>query len=1099
MNTIALALSFLLASPICYHAGIHPGGSHAVCTDEGTMTGRAVVLSLGLAGATLGLSSQLGRVETRPVEARVMGALYAPCKALNGDTGLIPDVTCGYQRRSSIKTPLEPPVTQIRGGGDPSDEEPLPVPLGDVLTAGKVDVLSRWIKRYEERTSTYPQDAGAWNDLAVGYLQRGSLANDPRDLVRAYGAADRASRVDENLLEARFNKALVLEYLFLPDAAQEAWEDYLRYDGTGGWADEARERLRKAKSHIGAVSIWKEQLVELQQAALKDQDAKVRNLVDRFRQAARESAEQDLFGEWGAAVLEGQDEVAGRRLKVLRKIGEALAATSGDRLVLDSVAAVDEAALKGDRERLTAIAQGARDFSKGFKLYQRRQSEQASEMLARASSALWAGRSALAWRADFFQVSNQYISRKYQETAQGAVRLGQRMAEANVTYPAIRGHLYWIKGMAEATLGKTGEGVADLHSSLRLFEEMREHENVANIYCRLGDVLMSRGRRKEGWANIYRALRTTPELRDPDKVSAVYTMASDAALQDQAAATALIFQKERVRQARKTTDNFLALIESLTGLARFQQRDGDDTGAQVSLREAQGLAGNLEGGEQRHRLADLSLAQGMIEEKDGPTRAIGYLTAALSTYQDEKNAIFSLMTYQTRGRAYRNLGRNDLAEEDFKSALGIYGTMGSRLEKAEDLRLAFLEETDAVFDEMVDLKADQQNGEGAFAYADRARTRVLPGIASKLWTGLEPETKLLLDSEPQPLPLDEIRLGLPEGVTLVQYSVLRDRTLIWTLRRSGRDEQFIQQEIGRTELENLVARSRPFETEDGKKAARELFDLLIHPWLGSLPKEDRLVFVPDKALHWVTFAALLDPSDKYLFQSYPITVTPSATIYVSLLERQVISRSADKSKGLIVGNPAFDHNEYPTLTYLSAANMEAKSLEIASRATLLEAEEATKAAFLAAAPQAEWIQFSGHALIDPANTLLSKLVFATSPVDNGALTAREIYSLDLSKTGLVVLAACDTGNEYVAGGEGVTSLARAFLAAGAPTVVASLWSVDDKATAQLFGFFHEEWKPGVDPVVALRKAQLKMLETEYKSPRYWAAFEVIGASAGGNN
>jgi len=97
-----------------------------------------------------------------------------------------------------------------------------------------------------------------------------------------------------------------------------------------------------------------------------------------------------------------------------------------------------------------------------------------------------------------------------------------------------------------------------------------------------------------------------------------------------------------------------------------------------------------------------------------------------------------------------------------------------------------------------------------------------------------------------------------------------------------------------------------------------------------------------------------------------------------------------------------------------------------------------------------------------------------------------------------VLAACETGNQYVPGSEGVTSLARAFLAAGVPTVVASLWSVDDRTTADLLDAFHRRLWDGEDPVDALREAQLGMLrgtDAAGRSPRAWAAFEVIGASA----
>jgi CHAT domain-containing protein len=97
-----------------------------------------------------------------------------------------------------------------------------------------------------------------------------------------------------------------------------------------------------------------------------------------------------------------------------------------------------------------------------------------------------------------------------------------------------------------------------------------------------------------------------------------------------------------------------------------------------------------------------------------------------------------------------------------------------------------------------------------------------------------------------------------------------------------------------------------------------------------------------------------------------------------------------------------------------------------------------------------------------------------------------------------MLAACETGNEYAAGSEGATSLARAFLAAGVPTVVASLWDVGDHPAARLSDLFHRNLLAGDDAEEALRKAQLAMLhgsDETGRSPAAWGAFEVFGASA----
>ena len=148
---------------------------------------------------------------------------------------------------------------------------------------------------------------------------------------------------------------------------------------------------------------------------------------------------------------------------------------------------------------------------------------------------------------------------------------------------------------------------------------------------------------------------------------------------------------------------------------------------------------------------------------------------------------------------------------------------------------------------------------------------------------------------------------------------------------------------------------------------------------------------------------------------------------------------------------------------------------------------------------------------------------ATGLVDVGAgtMTAEEVGSLDLSGCELAVLSACETGLGRTAGGEGVLGLQRAFHQAGCRSVVASLWKVDDAATAALMTRFYDHlWGEKLSPIESLRKAQLDMLEGRLPSaaqpagsarprrptprrrggkrvhPRFWAAWTISGAPSG---
>src|ERR1041385_5967379 len=139
---------------------------------------------------------------------------------------------------------------------------------------------------------------------------------------------------------------------------------------------------------------------------------------------------------------------------------------------------------------------------------------------------------------------------------------------------------------------------------------------------------------------------------------------------------------------------------------------------------------------------------------------------------------------------------------------------------------------------------------------------------------------------------------------------------------------------------------------------------------------------------------------------------------------------------------------------------------------------------------AEIIHFAGHYIVDQSSPLLSKMVLA-SHGNESDLAAFEIIRQRLDHTGLVILSACQTGLDKYYDGEGAVGLARAFIAAGAPLVVASQWPVDSDATATLMVNFHRYRRSGSNTFESLRKAQVDMLrgsDEAYRSPYYWAAF-----------
>jgi CHAT domain-containing protein len=126
-----------------------------------------------------------------------------------------------------------------------------------------------------------------------------------------------------------------------------------------------------------------------------------------------------------------------------------------------------------------------------------------------------------------------------------------------------------------------------------------------------------------------------------------------------------------------------------------------------------------------------------------------------------------------------------------------------------------------------------------------------------------------------------------------------------------------------------------------------------------------------------------------------------------------------------------------------------------------------------------------HAQFRPDNPLFSSLQRA-----DGWLTVRDTYSLNLN-CGLVTLSACDTGVNALAPGDELIGLTRGFLSAGSPSVLLSLWTVDDEATAQLMMRFYEDLRTTQSPSRSMRTAQIGMLK-ERPHPFFWSPFVLVG-------
>jgi CHAT domain-containing protein len=288
-----------------------------------------------------------------------------------------------------------------------------------------------------------------------------------------------------------------------------------------------------------------------------------------------------------------------------------------------------------------------------------------------------------------------------------------------------------------------------------------------------------------------------------------------------------------------------------------------------------------------------------------------------------------------------------------------------------------------------------------------------------------------------------------------------------------------------------------------------------------------MVVVADGALAYLPFGLLPNPKPGagLLLASHEVVMIPSAAT-LALLRAEVADRPAAPKLAAVFADPVFSAGDprvrggsmpaaamppalersanesgFGSLDRLTASRREARTiLEIAGRQPTLAAVDFRASRATALDPelsQYRIIHFATHGLINSRHPELSGLVL--SLVDeqgrsqDGFLQSHDIYNMML-RADLVVLSACRTALGKEIRGEGLVGLTRAFMYAGAPRIVASLWRVPDTATAELMTrFYRGLLSDNLTPAAALRRAQLELAKhPRYRHPYYWAGFVLEG-------
>ncbi len=340
-----------------------------------------------------------------------------------------------------------------------------------------------------------------------------------------------------------------------------------------------------------------------------------------------------------------------------------------------------------------------------------------------------------------------------------------------------------------------------------------------------------------------------------------------------------------------------------------------------------------------------------------------------------------------------------------------------------------------------------------------------------------------------------VQKQLDPQTTLVSYWLLKDKAVAFLVTANA----FTVVELPDATMDTIATAVVSLYQWHNRENPHPRPLRLLYQWLVA-PLADHLhtpqvVIVPHQWLHYVPFAALTD-GEHYFGEQHTLSLLPSASVLPFLAQNAARAQANAGTQALVFGNPQ------SALPALPAAAAEAQAVASLLATTVYTAAQASEVRLRATLTGTAILHLAAHGEYNLANPLYSALHLTAAGADDGRLETHEIFGLALRTNRLVILSACqtnlneltDTSQVAVSRGDEIVSLTRAFFFAGAPTVISSLWNVDDAATETLMVSFYRHWlEEGMSKAAALQAAQAEVrANLQWVSPFYWAGFVLNG-------
>jgi CHAT domain-containing protein len=1037
--------------------------------------------------------------QQRPIEARISQFDYAPFSVTRG---------AGSERVDSLARDRAERILLDAVNSEPGDESYHA--LGNMYLAKRE--FDKAIEQFNE-SLLRKQTAQTYADFGAALLEKGRIEQtgvDPgkglENLALALDKLNRALMLDEDLLEALFNRALCYQHMMLFRQAAEDWRRFLEKEPNSKWAGEAKRNLELIESQQKRSKSSAEVLEDFLAAYRRRDDEQAWRVISQNRESiTSRMVNRQLSTVFLKLSHEGNSEQAKDILHAFH-YGADLEKTNANDPYFSEIATYYSALTPvqtANLSRAQSLLRQGFDLCLQGKLGEALPHFESAKHLFEENGDTWEGCFADYWIA--------YCCYHTDRLVQGAAILAKmsEFCEAH-GYKWLFAQSLSLSANIFGALNEYSKSLTYNKRSLEVFEAISDGYNIQKLNSQMANGY----RYLSGFRQALRHLQNSLSFHDSEYVTSrqrwrdyEITAQTFYALGLYDGSAAFAHEALNLAEAQLKDPAIIYITYLHLGLIYGKLRRYPEAieFARNGLRIAESINKT---GSSMSMVANSMIQVANIERQAGNCQqALQGYEQAMSLYDRLTAKDQTFEAYKGRLLCQMEMKNYPQVQESLASVFDLFEKYRSKILEQQN-RDSFFKSQQSIYDTGIyyELKL-AQNSDEAFNYSELSRARsLLDAISNGKQTLSADEPNATLPTVSKPLKVSTIRQRMPASVQVIQYAVLEDRLVIWLV--SQNQFETVEHEISSEELTtkarrfNELVSVNPIRSQDElRRLSAELYQILILPVAAFLDHEKEICIVPDKVLNYVPFAALTSPSGKYLVNEQRLSFAPSANVF--LLSSQSAQRKATalSERLLAVGNPTFDHEQHP-LPDLPSAEVEAKSIsEFYNNAETLIGIKSLKAIVFSEMRKADVVHFAGHYIVDEGSPLLSKLVLARN-IDSkldGDLSSLEVLRTQPLKARLILLSACSTGMQD-SSGEGMVGMARAFIASGVPTVVASQWAVDSDATAKLMISFHRHMKlEGNSVSNALRLAQLDILNDSggrLREPYYWAAFQTIGGYSG---